>query len=101
MKNKIKKDNLLKVELINDKIIISIGLDALALAVENSPDWLDEWKIDSSNNYKDFGESILRYLNYEEEDGTTLVHTLFDNVALEALEQGSPGFIEVETEDDY
>lgn len=89
-------DKILKTELIDGEIRISIGLEALAFAVEYSPDWDDDYKIDRRHNFKDFGKSFLKYLEYEEEDGTTPVHRLFDNVALEALEQGEYGFVENE-----
>lgn len=96
---KFNEENQLKVELINGKILISIGVDALAFAIENSPDWDIYYSPDPLNNYKEFGESILQYLEHEEEDGTTPVHRLFDTVALEALDQGAEGFIEVENDD--
>lgn len=96
---KFDEENLLKVELINGKIVISIGVDALAFAVENSPDWYDEYKPDPKNNYEEFGKSILQYLEHEEGDGTTPIHRMFDSVALEALDQGCEGFLEVEDEE--
>jgi hypothetical protein len=89
----------LTIERINDEIRISIGVKALAFAIENGPDWpSDEYKIDSSDKYEQFGASILQYLEQEEEDGTTPIHRLFDAVANEALEQGADGFLDVENE---
>lgn len=90
---KIKKENLLKVSLKDNKITISIGLDALAFAVESGPDWSEEFRVDSSDNFKKFGESFLQYLEHEEEDGTNPIHRLFDSVAEEALNQGCEGFV--------
>lgn len=87
-------NKILKTELIDGEIRISIGLKALAMAVEYSPDWDDYYKIDHSNNLEAFGKCFLKYLNFEEEDGTTPIHRMFDAVSIEALEQGEDGFIE-------
>lgn len=97
-----KEEDILKVEIINKKLVISIGLEALAFAVEYSDSWpIDEFIVDPGiyGDYKDFGESIVQYLEFEEEDGTTPVHRMLDSVVLEALEQGAEGFLEVESDE--
>lgn len=84
----------LTVEAKDEEIRISIGLKALAFAIENSPDWNSEFKIDTKYKYKYFANSIVDALNDEEEDGTTLIHRMLDEAALHALEQGYEGFLE-------
>lgn len=92
-------DKILTVEISDDEIQISIGLESLAFAIENSPDlhW-DGYSPDPGEDgkYTEFGKSIIQYLNHEEEDGTTPIHRLFDSVAEEALDQGAEGFLEVD-----
>lgn len=86
----------LTVELKNNEIHISLGLETLAFAVQYA-DFLGDYAIDKENGtYKKFGESVLRYLEKEEEDGTTPIHRMLDSVVEEALEQGEEGFLEVE-----
>lgn len=91
-------DKVLKVEHVDGEIRISIGLEALAFAIEYGPDWYDSYKVDKTDNYRDFGNSILYRLTYEEEDGMTPVYRLFDEVSFDALDQGDEGFIEVDDE---
>lgn len=89
-------DKELTVERIDDEIRISIGLATLAYAIENGPNWYEEYSIDPGfyKDYMEFGKSIVQYLEHEEEDGSTPVHRLFDSVAEEALNQGAEGFNE-------
>lgn len=87
-------DKILKVELIEGEIRISIGLEALAFAVEYGPDWDNQYKVDRSDGLVEFGKSIFQYLQHEEEDGTNPIHRMFDSVADEALNQGCEGFID-------
>lgn len=42
-------------------------------------------------NTKTFCSEILRTLNQETEDGTTLIHTMLDSAIEEAVEQGAEG----------
>ncbi len=89
----------LTIEIVEGEIQISIGLATLAFATENgAPDFpIDSWKVDPGEDslYSEFGKSVLRRLLDEEEEGTTLVHTLFDDIVLEALERGDLGFIDL------
>lgn len=74
---------------------ISIGINLLAFAVKNSPQWPEEFII---SNVQDFANSVKVALEDEEEDGSTILHRLFDGAALWALEHGYEGFKEVEEE---
>lgn len=90
--------NELKTEIKNGVLTISIGLEILAFAIENGPDWDDQYIIDKGDDgkYTEFGKSMFYALEKEEEDGTTLVHRLFDGAAEYALEQGFEGFLDTE-----
>ena len=81
-----------------DKIIISIGFDALKFLAENSdvcekydeefcPDGI--WT--EINNKKEFAKEVLKSLKHEQEDGTTVVHKLFEDAINMALENGAEG----------
>jgi len=91
------KDKPLTVEVVHGELVISIGIDVLKLAAENSPDlrlnWMDEdsgefmgWKI---NNAKVFAKDVCDALSCGEEDGTTLVHAMLDEAMNKAIEDGS------------
>lgn len=82
----------LKVEIIDGRLNVSIGVDALMIAVKGGPTWTDQeeeergWKITSDDG---FAADIAHELQDEEEDGTTLVHIMFDAAIERAIEQGS------------
>jgi hypothetical protein len=40
-----------------------------------------------------FAEAVYHQLNDEEEDGTTIVHRMFDDAIKEAVEQGAEGIV--------
>lgn len=42
-------------------------------------------------NLDEFAKEFVRYLNAEEEDGTTVLHRAFDKAVIEATEQGGFG----------
>ncbi len=42
-------------------------------------------------NTKTFSDAVLRELNAEQDDGTTPVHLMLDQVVMEAIEQGAEG----------
>ena len=75
----------LRVELVDRRLTISVGVDTLAEAVQIS-DYGEDCKVTDIDG---FAKDVLYELKREEEDGTTLVHRLFDNAAGEAVEQGS------------
>lgn len=92
-------DKELTIEVVEGEVRISIGLEILAFATENgAPNFpINDFKIDPVKDslYSEFGQSVKDQLLSEAEDGTTPVHLLFDGVVLEALEQGSLGFIDL------
>jgi hypothetical protein len=74
----------LNVQIVDGKLVISIGIDLLCFAVENKENC--DYTITDNDG---FAKDILNELEIEDEEGTTLVHTLFDKVANEAVEHGS------------
>jgi len=75
-----------------DDIVIRIAISALPTAFEAHPNQLaEDYKL---TDLRTVAESLVYRLNYEEEDGTTPVHHLFDAAFEEALEQGDEGFDE-------
>lgn len=83
----------LSVELVDGRLVIAIGIDALITAVQGGDDWdEDRWKVSDPDA---FAAGIVRGLKNEQEDGTTLVHLAIDSAAMWALEQGEPGVDEL------
>lgn len=79
----------LTVEIDGDRLVISIGVDALMTAVQAGDDWDEErFRISDADA---FASAIARGLELEAEDGTTHVHLAIDAAAMWALEQGEPG----------
>jgi hypothetical protein len=81
-----------------DKIVITIGFDALKFLAEESnncekydKDFCPDGIWSKVINKKLFAQEILRSLKQEEEDGTTIVHTLFEDAINMALENGAEG----------
>ena len=82
---------LLKVEIKDGVLNISIGMEALKTSIESGR--LDmscagEFVID---DLEAFGGGFVDELKSEEEDGSTPLHLLFDQVALAFLENGGAG----------
>lgn len=84
------RDHGLTAEIIDGKVIISIGINVLAHACEfGHPDnQADEFKIVDND---EFAKDILNEITREEEDGTTPLHRLFDQATSAAIDQGSLG----------
>lgn len=89
----------LKVELVDGALQISIGIGALQFVAEHAPGppltWYDEelgeYMIYPISDSVDFANDVLIELCREQEDGTTPVHVLFDNAMWKAIEEGSLG----------
>lgn len=75
----------------NGRIVISCQISALKSAVAGA---CDLWTIDGDfkvTNPKLFALEVVRELNAEDEDGTTLVHKMFDAAFNEVIDQGGMG----------
>ena len=85
------RDERLKVEISNGKLLIDIGLDTLAWAAEHSPDFEDEYykSMLKISNIDGFAKDVVRELESEQEDGTTSVHLLLDKAFKGAVDNGS------------
>lgn len=77
----------LKAEIIDNRLIISVGIDNLAWAAVNHPKF---WEYDLSilDNAK-FAQEVLIELNHEKEIGDTLVTKMLDDAIIGVIEQGS------------
>lgn len=93
------KNQLLKIEIVDEVLHISIGMEALKAALESGR--LDmscdgEFVIDDTEA---FGVDFVNELKSEEEDGSTPIHLMFDRVALTTMENGGVGCSVVEYDD--
>ena len=87
-------DNTLEIKIVDGILIISTGIKSLAAAFECSPENYDTEKDESIYKASDitaFANSVVYELLDEEEDGTTLVHLMFDKAFNNALERGAQG----------
>lgn len=81
----------LEVDIVDGELRIHIGVDTLAFAAENPPGnglWGDGAQVKVLNNDQ-WAEDVRDELKHEEEDGTTVVHLLFDAAMRQACENGS------------
>lgn len=84
-------NDLLDVKVVDGKLTITMGVDALITLVtlggafDTFPD--DPIVTDK----KAFVQSIVDRLLYEEEDGSTPVHRMLEQAALDAVEDGCEG----------
>lgn len=74
-----------------DRIVISIGIGALKTATEAAPQWEHLEIGPVVTDVEEWAKSILWALNDEREDGTTLVHLMFDEAMEKASESGELG----------
>ena len=88
----------------NDNVVITISKEALKCAAEYHPEMEDDYgnRILKITDMNVFAEEICRQLQDEEEDGTTLIHKMFDEAISVAVDDGCEGceIIEHEEEED-
>ena len=85
-------DQPLTIGVIDDKLVISIGLNILSHVAENCPllrEVEGEVKVE---DLQSLAGDVIMALEDEQEDGTTPVHLLLDAAILAAYENGSLGF---------
>lgn len=81
------------------KIVISVDIDALpiimsgSIAAGDGPMGGYLYKVTDAPV---FAEEVVRYLNDENEIGTTLVHRMFDQAMADAIDQGAEGVEELD-----
>lgn len=86
----------LRVRIEREQIVISIGVALLPHVVNTDlygayNDAKDEWEYPKVTDPDVFAKEVVRELLQEEEDGTTLVHKMFDAAINEAIENGAEG----------
>lgn len=82
----------LTIEIVDGRLVVSIGIDALMEAVRGGDDWDDETMtiVDPDT----FAAEIAHALETDEqEDGTTDIHLAIDKAATSAIEGGSEAVI--------
>jgi hypothetical protein len=95
---KVPSDQHLEVKIVDNKIVISLGIDTLRYVAESSdnlgryhrdfnPDGI--WK--KVCDKKEFAKDVWYELTREEEDGTTIVHQMFDTAINNAIDNGTNG----------
>jgi hypothetical protein len=83
------RDQALIVEVVDDRLVISMGIDALMTAAQGADDWDEEqFRVSDPDA---FAASIARGLDREEEDGTTPVHLAINGAVMWAIENAEPG----------
>lgn len=90
-------DQVLTAEVRGGRLVISIGVNLLANALELGPELshydeaTGEWSHPKVTDAVVFAREIAIELEREEEDGTTPVHRMLDAAALKAIESGALG----------
>jgi len=75
----------LKIEVVEGRLVISIGVDTLAFAITHR----NESCSFSVNDNNEFAKDVVRELKDEEEDGATIVSDLLDEASNRAIDNGS------------
>lgn len=89
-----------KADLVDGEIVIRLPVDNLGCALEGA--WALHY-IDAHFTVTDpqaFAKEVMRSLNNEDEQGTTLIHRMFDKAMLDAIEQGAEGVEELPGDED-
>lgn len=84
-----KRESPLGVKIVDDQLQITIGIETLAFAAERY-DYFWEGADDDVKvtDPDEFAKDVVRELESEEEDGTTLVHLMFDKAFRAVVENG-------------
>jgi hypothetical protein len=88
----------LKSQIIDGQLIISIGVNTMAWAAEQSDD-LGFISLEVVNK-AEFARDIQRELNEESEDGSTMITRMLDKAVIQTIEQGSIAIRTEETAED-
>jgi hypothetical protein len=78
----------------NGEIVIRVPVESLPVALECNPrDFGGEHNYFSKHitDLGEFSKDVVSALNAEAEDGTTLIHELFDDAMAKAIDEGSTG----------
>lgn len=90
-------DQHLDVKIEGEVLMISVGINRLANAIELAPDLatydqeIGEFRYPKIIDSKMFAREVAIALERESEDGTTLVHAMLDRAACDAIENGAEG----------
>lgn len=84
-------EQILRVDLDVDRIVISIGVETLKVAAEHMPKLCDALATLRVTDRAVFARSVLEALKDEQEDGTTLVHEAIDKAFEYVVDQGLDG----------
>ena len=87
----------LRCEIRDGVVVIEIGIATYVFAAEHHPDFYDEHNDRGRMRVTDptiFAEEVVRALNDEAEDGSTLVTRLLDQAVLDAICDGAQGIKE-------
>ncbi len=90
MSTRSNEDQNLTVAVEDARLVISIGIKSLAV-VALSGDYFGAHDVDAVTDVPGFAEEMRRQLLREKEDGTTLVHEMFDQAAQAVDEDGFEG----------
>ena len=83
------RDKGLDIKVEGGVLTISIGVNALAQAIRMGfDDRMDPIKITDT---EEFIDAVVNELSWEEEDGSTVVHAMFDLAAERAIHDGCEG----------
>jgi hypothetical protein len=69
----------------NDQLVISVGVEVLAYALQNGPDEFGATILDAHK----FAEDVASALENDSSEGDTALQKLLDNAAQNAVENGS------------
>lgn len=87
-------------EIVDGQIVITLSISHLQTAIDGGAML---GTIEGSWTLTDpaaFAKDLLRSLHSEDEEGTTVIHRMFDEAINDAIEQGAEGIEEVETDED-
>lgn len=76
-----------------DELVIRLPLDALVTATEACPALYGDEQPPKVTDRAVWAREVVCELNREAEDGTTLVHIMFDTAFEQAADQGAEGIL--------
>lgn len=84
------KDQPLEIKVRNGRLVISVGISALAYGVQESYEWTGEKISDELQ----FAKDVARELSREDEQGNTEFYFLLDKLSQRAIDNGTTAIVE-------
>jgi hypothetical protein len=83
----LQKDAPLNIDIVDDKLVISIGISTLAYAIKQG--LANDFTEMDVTNELGFAQDVIHELEAEDDEGSNRIHKMFDQCAQDAIDNGT------------